>query len=229
VVRANLTSENRDSLALEAFFAEQGFERTSLGAASGRAHAKGPHDLKGEDLEEMQAHLDRSIDAWLEWRAGRGPRPPGSGLRKLLGRLQEALREPRRRAGIGCGVGRNMQAVTADGTIHPCHRYAGEEPYVLGSLAEGLDQERVERYYREILDGFDRHCSGCWARFACGGQCPWYLSRPDGRVGIPDEESCNSIRASLERQLWLLARLSEQPAVSPASSASPPDSEDLRP
>jgi uncharacterized protein len=124
--------------------------------------------------------------------------------------LREALALPRRRAGVGCGVARNMQAIAADGAITPCHRYAGEREYRLGDLEHGFDAARVEGYYREILDNYDRHCSACWARLICGGQCPWYVSRPDGHVGLPDEASCDSIRRGLQRALWFHAEIEQR-------------------
>jgi uncharacterized protein len=105
-----------------------------------------------------------------------------------------------------CGVARNMTAITEKGDLYPCHRYVGEEKYKIGTLQDGIDESRVRRYYGEILEGYDNHCAGCWARGVCGGQCPWYLSRPDGKVGLPDKASCDSIRTGMERALWMYTK-----------------------
>ena len=96
-----------------------------------------------------------------------------------------------------------MAKITAKGELYPCHRYAGDEEFKLGDLETGLDREKVEDYYRRILAGYDAHCSKCWARFSCGGQCPWYLSKEDGSIGFPDEEGCDGIRKGTENSLAL--------------------------
>jgi uncharacterized protein len=106
-----------------------------------------------------------------------------------------------------------MTAVTEKGDIYPCHRYAGEEEYRIGTLKEGIDMEKLQRYYEQILSGFDEHCAGCWARHLCGGQCPWYLSRPTGFVGHPDKASCDRIREGAEISLWAYAAILEKRGI----------------
>jgi uncharacterized protein len=221
-IRATMTPGNHSLLAIGAELEGEGFGRIVIGASVGRAHAKGPHDLGAAEAADLEREFELVIDQTLAWLDGEGKKPAGDSLAKLLARLEESLARPRLRPGIGCGVVRNMQAVTADGTIYPCHRYAGEQGYALGTLERGLDPERVEGYYREILDGFDRHCSRCWARFTCGGQCPWYLSRPDGHVGLPDAASCDAIRASTEKQLWLFDELRRRAERAAAARAVAP-------
>ena len=202
LIRATMSHGNHDMDAIEAYFQEHGFERTMLGGSNGRAHAKGEADLTPEDTQELAAQQDDRIDAYVDWIAGKGPKPDGSTLQRGLAWIEDKLAAGEG-AKVGCGVGRNVLAQTADGTYYPCHRYAGEEAYALGNLETGLDRERLGRFYHEVLAGYDNHCSHCWARVICGGQCAHYISRPDGAVGTPDEQSCDDIRTGMEKLLWL--------------------------
>jgi uncharacterized protein len=205
LIRATLSHDNHDTRATEQYFAEAGFARTMIGASTGRAHEKGPADLTADDVREMQEASEAAIEEYVRWAEGRGARPALSGPEKGLEYLREKLDKNTHGSRVGCGVGRNMLAYTADGRFYPCHRYAGEAAYELGSLDRGLDEQRLRQYYDDVLDVFDHHCANCWARVLCGGQCAHYNSRPDGRVGPPDVESCDSIRLGMERSLWLLS------------------------
>jgi len=147
MVRATMSHENHDATALQEFFASQGFPRVMLGASQGRATEKKEWDIQGKDIAEMHEALDQSIEKEVSWKKGVTRRPSGSAsLMRDLVRFQDSLRNPKSGAAIGCGVGRNMQAISRDGKIYPCHRYAGEDDFLLGSLEEGLNRERVEKY-----------------------------------------------------------------------------------
>jgi uncharacterized protein len=207
MIRATMAPGNSDALAIHEYFRDAGFERTMIGGSSGRAYQKGPGDLTEAHRPALQAGFDTQIDQYLAWVDGKGPRPAGDTIPKVVARLEDALQQPKLRASVGCGVARNTQAITEDGSIYPCHRYAGDKQWVIGNLKTGLDPARTENYYREILSNYDKHCSHCVARFTCGGQCPWYLSLPDGSVGLPDEPSCDSIRLGMEKQIGILLEL----------------------
>jgi len=100
-----------------------------------------------------------------------------------------------------------MTAVTEHGDIYPCHRYVGQKSFIIGRIDGGVDQSRLRAYFRDVFRVYDRHCASCWARIICGGQCPWYLSKPDGEIVDPDSESCDNIRKGAEKMLWLYATL----------------------
>ena len=208
MVRVTLTHENSDGQAVERYLRAEGFERIMLGTSTGRANHKESWDLQPEDLDHMRTEIDRSVDAYVDWLEGAGPRPESAtqvekGVRHLLPSLQAPTTAP----SIRCGVGRNMQAVTRDGKIYPCHRYAGEDAFLLGDLEGGLDETKVRRFYDSLLGVKEEHCSKCWARITCGGQCPWYISDPSGAIVHPDEPSCDGIRGGHERMLYLIHKL----------------------
>lgn len=206
-VRATLSRENPDAARAARFFAERGWTRTSIGASMGRADHKNQWDLPWESTPEQRAASELKLNRFLAADEAGAPPPPDADLREALENVHRSLSHPRRRAAVHCGVGRNMLAHTARGALYPCHRYAGEEKFEIGSVERGVDREKLEAYYRGILSSYDRHCSSCWARNLCGGQCAWYISRRDGSVGDPDEASCDALRGAFEKHLWLYGEL----------------------
>ncbi len=209
LVRVTLATGNDSRHEAFRYLWERGFRRIMVGAAGGRAHAKGAWDLDREATERLAGEHDALVRSYADAVERGEPVPPeAASLDKSLERIHEGLAQPMRRASVGCGVGNNMLAVAADGRIYPCHRFAGEDAHQLGNVNErGLDRERLDRFYAGILRAYDETCSRCWARFVCGGRCPWYLARPDGTIGNPDEEGCDQLRASLERNLWLYRKV----------------------
>ncbi len=210
-IRATMTHESHDASALRAWFAAQGFARVVLGAAGGRAGERGPGDLLDEDLPALAAPLERSIAEYLRWVDGAGLRPgDAEATEEGVRHVMRALRTPAALASVGCGVGHNMRAVTESGAIYPCHRFAGEEAFAIGTLDGGLDRVRLEGFYRDLLAVKEEHCGKCWARFTCGGQCAWTLTRRDGSFVAPDEATCASIRRSHEGLLGLVHELARR-------------------
>lgn len=208
MIRVTLAHGNSDSGAVDRYLRQQGFRRIMLGASTGRATQKGEWDLQADDLEAMSASAGESVREYAAWIAGEAPRPEGaSQLERGIQHLLPSLTHPSTEPSIRCGVGRNMQAITRDGKIYPCHRYAGEDAHQLGTLEEGVDPDKLRAYYDSLLAVKEEHCAKCWARITCGGQCPWYISEENGSIVHPDEESCAGIRKGHERVLFLIHRL----------------------
>jgi|GEM_PF-2864769 len=101
-----------------------------------------------------------------------------------------------------CGVCRNMLAMGPEGDFYPCHRYYGMSRYVMGNVQTGWDIQALYRYYRDLIFSRIRSCEECWVNSICPGQCPWYLSKPDGLIESSEPNECDSIRRIYE---YLLA------------------------
>lgn len=208
MVRATLTRQNRDSRLVTKYFEDLGFKRVMIGATSGRAGTKGEWDIVADDSEDMTDEAREKLEAFIDWKTGDGPRPVGTnGIVRNLNHFRKNMREKKSLANIGCGVGRNMLAFGEDGSLYPCHRYAGEEAYKLGTVESGLDVPKMREYYSSIIDQKLEHCGSCWARYTCGGQCAWSLSDEEGDLHLPEEENCRSIRRGHELMLYAMHRL----------------------
>lgn len=208
-VRATMTHQSHDTVRLAKFFEEFGFRRIGLGANLGYSFYKGPFDLTLDDKADVYRNAeeyldDGGLDDIREYRStAYDPiRPSLVAIQGDQGRRGPRLKMP-------CGVGRNDQGIDVDGLIYPCHRYVGMKAYVIGNVRDGIDRESLRRFYTGVLTAY-QHCGDCWANRWCAGHCPNYLSDPTGKAFGPDDTACDSLRAGLQRNLALHAKLSDE-------------------
>lgn len=69
-----------------------------------------------------------------------------------------------------CGATRNHVAFDTYGKMQACHRYLGNEEYELS--ANDINNPATSNLINEIrAPGKTKHCTDCWARSLCGGEC----------------------------------------------------------
>lgn len=129
-----------------------------------------------------------------------------------LTRLIRDTRVIRERRRYFCGAGRGLICLTAEGDIYPCHRFAGQEVFRLGSLKEGLDHDKRQPYRRLHVDARPG-CRECWARHLCGGGCWDHAVGAHGALERRDQEkSCRIMRRRLELAMAANALIAEKSA-----------------
>ena len=69
-----------------------------------------------------------------------------------------------------CAAGRTSIGVAPDGSIYPCHRFAGTGDCRLGHVESGIDAERRAAFL-SVPEPSPR-CQGCPARHVCTRGCP---------------------------------------------------------
>lgn len=109
-----------------------------------------------------------------------------------------------------CGVGRNMLAVSSDGKLYPCHRFIGMNRFTLGDKESGLREDRLIEYYASLIDNYQEHCSPCWAKTFCGGDCPAFLAVDDGTIRPPAPERCSSLKRAYELSISIYFTIQEK-------------------
>jgi uncharacterized protein len=117
-------------------------------------------------------------------------------------RLLQMIIEGRMALGF-CSAGKTYFTFSPDDSIMACHRMVGEVDHQVGSGAEGLTAD-VSEWTLPV----DRHpvCSGCWARYACGGNCRQENFVATGKLRVLNEETCSYQQGLLEGVLRLLGR-----------------------
>jgi uncharacterized protein len=216
-VRATMTTENSDPIAIEQHIKSLGTHLVEIGETHGTAGGgKAAYDVGASSgapsaARRRSASLIESAIQALERDPQSTPDFPVH-IVKSLQRIQETVTSKAHKHSEPklCGVCRNMKAVTPGGDLYPCHRYVGMPEFKIGNIHEGgVDKQKAKQYYEGIYNAFALKCSKCWARHLCGGQCPWYLSRPDGTIVTPDDSTCDTIRESFETYLGLYSLLLE--------------------
>lgn len=97
-----------------------------------------------------------------------------------------------------CGAGRGLVTLANDGSLYPCHRFAGCEEFRLGTLDTGIDNAK-RMPFRTLHVDARPGCKSCWARYFCGGGCWRHAYDAHGGLERPDETfSCVLIRRQIE-------------------------------
>jgi radical SAM protein with 4Fe4S-binding SPASM domain len=86
-----------------------------------------------------------------------------------------------------CSGGRKYFTHSPNGAVSPCHRLVGDERFDVGTGAEGIVKPLDE--WRTSVDDHPV-CSGCWARYVCGGGCKQENHLSTGDVNRLNPESC---------------------------------------
>lgn len=113
----------------------------------------------------------------------------------------------------GCNLGVDYWTIAADGQIYPCHKLVGRQDFSLGSVWQTVSKERWREHWERSVEQRPR-CSGCWARYVCGGYCVADNYHAHGDFLLPSPENCRLMQETIRWALWLLAELEEKaPAV----------------
>ena len=107
----------------------------------------------------------------------------------------------------GCGAGHEYFAVAENGDLYPCHQFVGREGYRLGSLDEGVTNDKLPQYFRESHVLNKEKCSNCWARFFCSGGCHANADLFHGDIRKPYEVGCEIQKKRLECAIYVQALL----------------------
>ncbi|MCL2547876.1 MAG: SPASM domain-containing protein [Symbiobacteriaceae bacterium] len=71
----------------------------------------------------------------------------------------------------GCNFSVGTLAVDSIGRIYACHRLTGNREFMVGSVYEGLDRDKLQVIFNNANANNMHGCRSCWARNICGGGC----------------------------------------------------------
>ena len=190
--RVTVTPSNLDVKSTLDEFVRLGFH--SVGFSPLLSSPSGTEEMQSENLLTM---LGRMIECGREFEAQviKGARYPFTNMVNALKEIHRGTHRP-----YPCGAGAGYFGVSADGELAACHRFVGDPDGEMGALSTGVDLKKQDRWLRNRHVHFQQPCSGCWAKYLCGGGCHHeVLSR--GR------QSCEYIRGWLHYCLEAYARL----------------------
>lgn len=113
-----------------------------------------------------------------------------------FGNLGIAIKEIHRGAcrPLPCGAGYGYVSVSAEGRYFTCHRTVDEKRFLLGDVSVGTDFKARARFLNDAAVDRQKPCSGCWARYLCGGGC-------HAEVAAVGRSGCDFVRSWLEHCL----------------------------
>lgn len=191
--RVTVTPLNMDLPRTLQQFIDMGFH--SVGFSPLLRSPNGLNQMDGEHLTQL---LEGMIGCGLQFEQQvlKGNRYPFLNMVNALRELHGGTHRP-----YPCGAGAGYFGVSADGELAACHRFVDDDAGVLGNLETGVNREQQNSWLAARHVHFQEPCSGCWARYLCGGGCHHeVLAR--GRT------ACDFIRGWLHYTLQAYGRLS---------------------
>lgn len=164
------------------------------------------HPLTNGDLADVRTTYERvaleNLDLARRGVDQRALLDPYFGLAKSLATGQAV--------GMGrCGAGYGMVATSTDGHLYPCHRFVGMEEYRVGSVRDGVDDEKVAEFFRAADAASEPECEKCMARLVCGGFCFYHVADGKGGFTPPEETECEGVRDGLRFSIRLMMEMKD--------------------
>jgi len=103
----------------------------------------------------------------------------------------------------GCGAGHEYMAVTPEGELYPCHQFVGREQFRLGSVWEGVSNPSLVNNFRQAHIYNKLKCTGCWAKFHCGGGCHANAESANATIMEPYDIGCQIEKKRLECAIYI--------------------------
>ena len=161
--RVTVTALNLDLVETLEGLAALGFP--SVGFSPMLASPNGAFGLRTSDVERLLAEMI-ACGRHFEEAALQGRRHAFANMSTALAEIHRGLHRP-----YPCGAGAGYLGVSATGELSACHRFVGDERGAMGDLESGPDDAARARWLESRHVDRQLPCSGCWARYLCGGGC----------------------------------------------------------
>lgn len=98
----------------------------------------------------------------------------------------------------GCGAGSEYLAVAADGSLYPCHQFAGVDDFYMGDVFGGILNENIKQQFVDTHIFTKKGCDDCWAKYYCSGGCAANAYLVEGDLHTPYKLGCETEKKRIE-------------------------------
>ena len=166
----------------------------SVGFSPMLSSPTGRGEMNSRELDLMLGQMI-SCGEEFERKIAKGARYPFMNMANALREIHKGTHRP-----YPCGAGAGYLGVSAEGGLYACHRFVEDEDGAMGNVESGVDHARQKDWLAARHVHFQEPCSGCWARYLCGGGCHHEVIKR----GRP---ACDYIRGWLHYSLQAYVRL----------------------
>lgn len=111
---------------------------------------------------------------------------------------------------IRCGAGKTKISVTANGDIFPCDSFVGIEKYKLSNIENMKEQlNNLNNEFFSLSVNNREKCIKCWAKYICGGDCPYNSFLCNNNIYEPDKYFCEIQKYLIELSIHLVYILAQ--------------------
>ena len=195
-VRGTFTAKNLDFAKDVLFLADSGFESISLEPV-----VTDIPDLaiSAEQLPRIAAEYDKLCDAYLSRLA------EGKGFSFFHFNVDLEGGPCLAKRVSACGAGNEYFSVVPNGDIYPCHQFAGDAEFRMGSVYEGKLDPAIRERFRSSCLFTRKKCESCFAKYICSGGCSANNYHFNGSIDEPYEITCAMMRKRTEDAMHILA------------------------
>lgn len=104
-----------------------------------------------------------------------------------------------------CGAGNEYFSVTPNGDLYPCHQFAGDKNFRMGSVFTGIERADIREKFKNSCLFTRKKCENCFAKFICSGGCSANNYHFNGDIDEPYETTCAMMKKRVECAMHLLA------------------------
>lgn len=196
-IRGTFTANNLDFSKDVLYLNDEGFDQISVEPVV--LPQSDPLAIKEEDIDKVLAEYDvlakeyikrRKTDKWFNFFHFMIDLKHGPCVYKRL---------------RGCGAGNEYVAVTPTGDIYPCHQFAGQTEYKMGSVLDRTFDTEAQKRFAECTVYTKKGCSDCVAKYYCSGGCNANAVHFSGDINTPYKEACAMMRKRFLTSLAIYA------------------------
>jgi len=190
--RATITKESLHCSRTVSHLYNMGFRVIYLEPAAGKDET---WVIDREDLEIIKSEFDKIAEFYKE----RLLAEEFFILRNFFQPLQKIHQKSR--TGYRCAAGSRTLAAAPDGGLYPCYKFVGVKNHIMGNVNGGTLDKTVSARFMENHVNRKSKCKDCWARYICGGGCPYLAQISNNNISIKDDPDCEFTRHLIKLSL----------------------------
>ncbi len=195
-VRGTFTAKNLDFAKDVLFIADQGVDSISMEPVVTELPDL---QIKAEHLPQIKAEYERLCDEYLKRYA------EGKGFNFFHFNIDLEGGPCLAKRVSACGAGNEYFSVTPNGDIYPCHQFAGDSKFRMGSVYTGIERTDIREKFKNSCLFTRKKCENCFAKYICSGGCSANNYHFNGDVEEPYEMTCEMMKKRIECAMHALA------------------------
>ena len=195
-VRGTFTAKNTDFAKDVLFLADEGFDSISMEPVVTEIAEL---QIKEEHLPAIEAEYETLCDEYLRREA------EGKGFNFFHFNVDLEGGPCLQKRVSACGAGNEYFSVVPNGDIYPCHQFAGDAKWKMGTVFEGKLDAALRAKFAESCLFTRKKCGSCFAKYICSGGCNANNYHYCGDINEPYEMTCAMMKKRIECGMHALA------------------------
>ena len=196
-VRGTFTAKNLDFAKDVLFIADQGVDSISMEPVVTEIDDL---QIKEEHLPQIEKEYENLCEAYLE------RHEKGEGFNFFHFNIDLEGGPCLSKRVSACGAGNEYFSVTPNGDLYPCHQFAGDKNFRMGSVFTGIERADLREKFQNSCLFTRKKCENCFAKFICSGGCSANNYHFNGDIDEPYETTCAMMKKRVECAMHILAK-----------------------